>query len=52
MYAVGFKGLLEQLEDKELIELIYLDPTFLHKLCYMLSLEYQLEKISKSYDRT
>lgn len=50
MYAVGFKGLLEQLEDEELTELIYLDPSFLHKLCYMLSLEFQLEKQTKNND--
>ena len=51
MFAKGFKGLLESLDEDELSELIYLDPFFIYRFCYMLSLEFQLEKEEIVYDR-
>ena len=49
MVVNGFKGLLDSLDNQELSELGYLDPFFLYKFCYMLSLEIELEKHIKSY---
>jgi len=51
MVINGFKGLLDSLDNQELSELGYLDPFFLYKFCYMLSLEIELEKQTKSYER-
>ena len=51
MVVNGFKGLLDSLDNQELSELGYLDPFFLYKFCYMLSLEIELEKHIKSYER-
>ena len=47
----GFKGLLDNLEEQELTDLGYMDPYFLYKFCYMLSLEIELEKQTISYER-
>ena len=47
----GFKGLLDSLEEHELSDLGYMDPYFLYKFCYMLSLEIELEKQTNSYER-
>ena len=47
----GFKGLLDNLEEHELTDLGYMDPYFLYKFCYMLSLEIELEKQTISYER-
>ena len=50
MVVNGFKGLLESLDNQELSELGYMDPFFLYKFCYMLTLEIELEKHIKSYE--
>ena len=52
MLIKGFKDLIEGISDKELIELSYFEPNFLHKFCYMLTLEMQIDKEKASYERT
>ena len=52
MLIKGFKELIEGISDKELIELSYFEPNFLHKFCYMLTLEIQTDKEKESYERT
>ena len=52
MLIKGFKDLIGGISDQELIELSYFDPIFLHKFCYMLTLEMQIDKEKASYERT
>ena len=52
MLIKGFKDLIGNISDQELIELSYFDPIFLHKFCYMLTLEMQIDKEKESYERT
>ena len=52
MLIKGFKDLIGDISDQELIELSYFDPIFLHKFCYMLTLEIELDKERESYERT
>ena len=52
MLIKGFKDLIGGISDQELIELSYFDPIFLHKFCYMLTLEIELDKERESYERT
>ena len=52
MLIKGFKDLIGGISDQELIELSYFEPNFLHKFCYMLTLEIELDKERESYERT
>ena len=52
MLIKGFKELIGNISDQELIELSYFDSSFLHKFCYMLTLEMQIDKEKESYERT
>jgi hypothetical protein len=52
MLIKGFKDLIGDISDQELIELSYFDSSFLHKFCYMLTLEIELDKERESYERT
>ena len=52
MLIKGFKDLIGDISDQELIELSYFEPTFLHKFCYMLTLEIEIDKERESYERT
>ena len=52
MLIKGFKELIGNISDQELIELSYFEPNFLHKFCYMLTLEMQIDKEKESYEGT
>tara|TARA_R110000744_G_C18895763_1_gene508567 strand:+ start:72 stop:230 length:159 start_codon:yes stop_codon:yes gene_type:complete len=52
MLIKGFKKLIGDISDQELIELGYFDPNFLIRFCYMLTLEIQVDKEKESYERT
>jgi|TARA_Y100000389_G_C17423156_1_gene497965 hypothetical protein len=48
MIRKGFREILTEFEDDDLLLLISSDPYFLHDFCYMISLEIQLDKEAKS----
>ena len=52
MLIKGFKELIGNISDQELIELSYFEPNFLNKFCYMLTLETQIDREKESYERT
>ena len=52
MFVKGFKDLIGDISDQELIELSYFDSSFLNKFCYMLTLETQIDREKESYERT
>jgi len=48
MIKKGYREIINDFEDEDLILLIQSDPYFISDFCYMLSLEIQLDKEAKS----
>ena len=47
MLSKGFREILNDFDDDDFIFLMESDPYFITDFCYMLSLEFQLDKESK-----
>tara|TARA_R110000796_G_C14205850_1_gene392514 strand:+ start:257 stop:409 length:153 start_codon:yes stop_codon:yes gene_type:complete len=50
MFVKGFKALIKDITDQELIEISYYESGFINKFCYMLTLEIEIDKEKESYE--